>query len=537
MAKRKDPRRSEDLSEMVVSCEWGSCSYKGTRMEDLSEHMAEHLKEHLGDGDTMEELDDYPCQWRGCEFLAMGNPRELMLHAHFHLFHSKLMYIGGIQLQRHPQATCRQEMNSNNLITDLGEAFICEWEHCDSTFNNPEWFYRHVDMHAHCTNLQPLPDRQRVLFCSWKGCEAFFKIKYRLREHLRSHTQERLVACPTCGAMFSSNTKLFDHLQRQAQPDESLVCEHCDKTFANERLLRDHVRQHVNHIKCPLCDMTCTSLGTLKIHIKFRHCDDRPYACDFCESCFKNLHDLRKHMETHNEGAAYHCNVEGCDYSSRMSNSMRQHYRRVHEDSLVSRYKCHLCDKTFSWCYTLTLHLRKKHQLKWPSGHARFRYKKADDGYMVLNMVRYETVEVTQEIMKNMAAKKRTPRKPIGPQGSSSPPATGRPRAKRSARNRNRSPSPASSLTDQSEQPSSPEPSLSDDSEASTPQQEEVEEEGPVYCMLSSVQAEEQEEEGSCDQREGPDDEDQGEESGPPGQSGAERALAAVARGLGMDIV
>lgn len=39
----------------------------------------------------------------------------------------------------------------------------------------------------------------------------------------------------------------------------------------------------------------------------------------------------------------------------------------------MSKYKCHLCDKVFSWCYTLTLHLRKKHELKWPSGHSRFR--------------------------------------------------------------------------------------------------------------------------------------------------------------------
>lgn len=44
------------------------------------------------------------------------------------------------------------------------------------------------------------------------------------------------------------------------------------------------------------------------------------------------------------------------------------------QGNMVSRYKCHLCDKNFSWCYTLTLHLRKKHQLKWPSGHSRFRY-------------------------------------------------------------------------------------------------------------------------------------------------------------------
>lgn len=56
------------------------------------------------------------------------------------------------------------------------------------------------------------------------GCDAFFKIRYRLREHMRSHTQERLVACPTCGSMFASNTKFFDHLHRQAEPVGKKVC-------------------------------------------------------------------------------------------------------------------------------------------------------------------------------------------------------------------------------------------------------------------------------------------------------------------------
>ncbi|XP_062377564.1 histone H4 transcription factor isoform X1 [Sardina pilchardus] len=507
MAQRKDQLRRKDLSKMVVACEWGNCSFKGTRMEDLSEHMSQHLKDHVGEGDNLDELDDCPCLWRGCEFVAMGNVKELAVHAHFHVFHAKLMFVGRQQLQAHPELpTCTQELNSSNLITELGDAFVCEWEHCDSTFNNAEWFYRHVDMHAHCTELRALPDRQQVLFCSWKGCEAFFKIKYRLREHLRSHTQERIVACPTCGGMFSSNTKFFDHIQRQAQPDETLICGHCDKRFANERLLRDHVRQHVNHIKCPLCDMTCTSLATLKIHIKFRHCDERPFPCDFCESCFKNQHDLRKHMETHNEGE-YQCQVDGCAYTSRMSHTMRQHYRRYHEGATVSRYKCHLCDKTFSWCYTLTLHLRNKHQLKWPSGHARFRYKKDEDGFMRLNMVRYETVEVTQEIMKNMATK-RTPRKSPG----------GGPLPKR--------PALESSTDDSSDPdpsvPSSPDPPELLEDHASSPRPQEA---GPVYCVLktlSHVGAEQEEDE-------------QAESSG--SQSGAERALAAVARGLGMDVV
>ncbi|KAJ8257032.1 hypothetical protein COCON_G00191840 [Conger conger] len=462
--------------------------------------------------------DDFPCLWEGCEFLAMGSPDELMVHVLFHVFHSKLKFIGTRLLQSHPELpSCTQDLHSNNLVPELSERFACLWEHCDSTFNNPEWFYRHVDMHAHCTEIQPLPDQQQVLFCSWRGCDAFFKVKYRLREHLRTHTQERLVACPTCGCMFSSNTKFFDHIHRQAEPEESFVCEHCDKRFANERLLRGHVRQHVNHIKCPLCDMTCTSLASLKTHIKFRHCDERPFPCDFCESSFKNQHDLRKHMETHNEGATFQCTVEGCEYSSRMAHTMNQHYKRVHKGDMVSKYKCHLCDKTFSWCYTLTLHLRKKHQLKWPSGHSRFRYKEDEDGYLRLNMVRYETVEVTEEIMKNMA-KKRTPRKASG----SGCAAGGRPkRAAPSPGNvQCASPSPCSSSSSSS--------SCSADSEfAGEAAPPDPKDDGPsMYCVLSTVT-------GLGDA-----DDDASRDAELPGApSGAVRALTEVARGLGMDVV
>lgn len=48
------------------------------------------------------------------------------------------------------------------------------------------------------------------------GCNRRkFSVQHKLKEHLRSHTQEKLIACPTCGGMFASRTKFFDHIQRQ----------------------------------------------------------------------------------------------------------------------------------------------------------------------------------------------------------------------------------------------------------------------------------------------------------------------------------
>lgn len=39
--------------------------------------------------------------------------------------------------------------------------------------------------------------------------------QYKLSDHMRSHTKERVIACPTCGSMFATKTKFCDHRRRQ----------------------------------------------------------------------------------------------------------------------------------------------------------------------------------------------------------------------------------------------------------------------------------------------------------------------------------
>lgn len=151
------------------------------------------------------------------------------------------------------------------------------------------------------------------------------------------------------------------------------------------------------------------------------------------------------------------------------------------------------------------------------------RYKKDADGFLKVNMVRFETVEVTQEIMKNMAKKpqavrksQRTGRKPsaasaapagaseIGPNspvGSSSP---------------SSSSSPASSYSSE----------LSGGEEASSAASPRGSD-SPVYCAMSCVRHIDEEERGEGEEV----------EEGEDGPSGAVEALTAVARGLGMDVV
>lgn len=180
-------------------------------------------------------LDEYACLWKGCEFLSMGSPAELEVHAYFHNYHGKLKFIGSQLLTSHPDLPCcNQGLHSNNLVPEGSERFACLWEHCDvrlhyliwffcvimcvqaasfwtshvssfiqSSFNNPEWFYRHVDNHVESAEQQSLAQQQQALFCQWSGAtkQTHFKQVLSCFRHVCS-----VVMCVLQAVMLSSRS-------------------------------------------------------------------------------------------------------------------------------------------------------------------------------------------------------------------------------------------------------------------------------------------------------------------------------------------
>ncbi|NXY87244.1 HINFP factor, partial [Alcedo cyanopectus] len=407
------PAKAGAKGALVLQCEWDSCAFVASKMEEFCEHVAQHLQQHLP-GEQRDEVDplarlcpvavaeEYTCLWQECGFCSPESSADLTRHVYFHCYHTKLKQWGLRALQSQSEVSrCQLDFQSRNIIPEIQENFLCLWEYCERSFENPEWFFRHVEDHSFCSEYKAAGKENHVVLCGWKDCECSFKGRCKLREHLRSHTQEKVVACPTCGGMFANNTKFFDHIRRQTALDQQrFQCSHCSKRFATERLLRDHMRNHVNHYKCPLCDMTCPLPSSLRNHIRFRHSEERPFKCDYCDYSCKNLMDLRKHLDTHSKEPAYRCEFQACSFTARSLCSIKLHCRKVHEGDSEPRYKCHVCDKCFTRGNNLTVHLRKKHQFKWPSGHPRFRYKEHEDGYMRLQLVRYESVELTEQLLK-----------------------------------------------------------------------------------------------------------------------------------------
>ncbi|XP_062372469.1 histone H4 transcription factor-like [Sardina pilchardus] len=385
--------RREDVS-VELACEWGRCEAMFSEMQEYCRHVEEH-QTSTDCLDTAEDDIDSVCLWRDCG-CAMDSA-ILLRHALFHCYHTKLKQWGLAILQKRPRlGTCVVGQHNRNIIPGVPDRFTCHWEYCGVSMDNAEWFYRHVENHVQSLSVASTGKQQKMLCCGWTDCKAGYKGQFKLREHVRSHTQEKIVACPFCGGMFANNTKFFDHIQRQTTTDDQkFLCSHCLKSWPTERLLRDHMRNHVNSYKCTLCDMTCPSPSAVKKHMKFRHSTEKPYRCELCEYSCKNEADLLKHFDKHNLEPVYHC--ASCDFNTHSMQTLRSHYKRVHElgDS-APRYVCHVCEQSFSRGNNLTVHLRKKHRFKWPSGHARVRYIENPDGVMRLQMFRYETAELTE---------------------------------------------------------------------------------------------------------------------------------------------
>lgn len=373
--------KSEFIS---LQCEWEPCDVVFQDLEQYLDHISFHLDSYSGD-----ELD---CCWYDCGFMA-NNLAGLRLHVNFHAFHAKIKCFGGNLLIRQKLPKCTLSGTGRNLIPELPESLVCCWNECNKKYDNPEFYFRHVE--THCSECEP----KGSVACLWDGCDGHFQGRNKLRDHVRSHTQEKLVACPNCGALFANRTKFLDHIKRQTPMDEqNYQCSHCHKRLPSERLLKDHMRHHVNHYRCPYCDMTCPSPSSLDTHMKYRHLEKKPFMCDFCTYSCKSQTDLRKHLHVHAVDSSFKCRHPNCNYEARNLASLRGHIKKLHMVE-ASWYMCHVCEKKFTRGTYLTSHLFKEHKYRWPSGHSRFRYQRDSDGFFRLQTIRYESVELTQEMM------------------------------------------------------------------------------------------------------------------------------------------
>lgn len=179
---------------------------------ELIEHVAEHANQM-----NQPELATFECQWDLCDFEA-SDYKLFFSHCAFHAYHTHIKTMGEqMLLGKKPLPACVNDSRRRNVIAAVKSEYLCMWKDCEFRFATNQEYYDHV--YGHCLfemKMQRKNGRNGMVQCEWLSCKKTFNRQQKMKEHLRSHTGERFLACSNCGSMFNSYAKFYDHYKRQA---------------------------------------------------------------------------------------------------------------------------------------------------------------------------------------------------------------------------------------------------------------------------------------------------------------------------------
>lgn len=387
-----------------VACCWKGCS-ESVHETKLAKHVETHIpkSEYLDTMDYEEHCELLTCQWNVCTF-STRQPRHFRRHVYYHALLARLVMVSENVLlcrrRRPPLPECTRAPSDTNLSPpDLSLPFSCEWEDCTMQFDDPQLFYDHVRYHIIC-EYSGMSRVQADFKCLWRGCDMLIGKRPTLMLHMQKHTGQRYCVCPRCGALALTRTKFYEHLMRQANDSvRKYKCEYCPKRFATISLRQDHVRSHINTHRCSICGITCNGRVPLQRHIIYRHMDLRPFTCSTCGNSFKSKCNLKRHEKTIHNAEKVPCPHEGCSFVGCSKGSTESHFRNNHGHWSGSWYACHLCSERVRTGTHLSKHLKNEHSLVLPQGHTRFNYKQSPDGLYRLVTLRYESLDVVNQVL------------------------------------------------------------------------------------------------------------------------------------------
>lgn len=192
--------------------------------------------------------------------------------------------------------------------------------------------------------------------CLYQGCGKAYLRPALLRQHERSHTNERPFVCPEegCGKAFLRKSHLQVHEQsHKEEKDKCLKCEVCGKGVNAPHILKRHMLTHTKQFKCPYddCSEAFYHYKTMVYHVD--HVHKKVTICEFCNRHFQNRHLLADHRQKeHGVNEVFLCPAAGCFATFLNYRSRQDHYRQNHR--LV---RCHLCDYTCDSKVALKIHV------------------------------------------------------------------------------------------------------------------------------------------------------------------------------------
>jgi KRAB domain-containing zinc finger protein len=253
----------EDIK--AYTCDEPECDKAFRRADDLKKHKLKHLgiKPHI------------------CSFCAKAFRTLSTMKAH--------------ELKQHGDATEQ----------DQRELFYCQ--DCNDVFKSKSGLRDHeIRIHG--------KKGSELLKCDFEGCVRDFTNPALLRNHRRTHTDERPFSCPYCECKFKAKFHMMCHAQRHTKNGQYL-CLECAQGFPDPGLLKEHAK-------------TSHTLEDLSDKMKRERSWTLSYACAKCNKKFVRADLLNDHFKTHQQ-QSFPC--DKC-HKKFITIKLLQDHVRVHHD-------------------------------------------------------------------------------------------------------------------------------------------------------------------------------------------------------------
>ncbi|XP_054167594.1 zinc finger protein 91-like [Oppia nitens] len=182
----------------------------------------------------------------------------------------------------------------------------------------------------------------------------------------------------------SADSVMNEPIKRcRGRPKKSMIVLSLAKQKRVEKQLKSVNDRKVYKCDYTGCEKCFNNKQRLKIHLRVKHTNDRPFKCDKCDKTFPFQQYLKNHQKSVHTTVrkVYNCRYDGCDKQFRLVNSLKEHHLR-HENRLERRFKCDVdgCDKSFYRKSQINTHKTYIHSderplpCEWPGCDKRFKF-------------------------------------------------------------------------------------------------------------------------------------------------------------------